>query len=75
MVLPLETRTYFVPPEVFKIAQIKVHQGNTMPLSKTLSAVELVMDMNERQIALSVLESLRARAKDAGRSNTRMARA
>ena len=48
-----------VPPEVFKIAQINVHQGNTIPLSKTLSAVELVMDMNERQIALSVLESLR----------------
>jgi hypothetical protein len=44
---------------VFKIAQINVHQGNTIPLSKTLSAVELVMDMNERQIALSVLESLR----------------
>ena len=59
MVLPLETRTYLVPPEVFKIAQINVHQGNTIPLSKTLSAVELVMDMNQRQIALSVLESLR----------------
>jgi hypothetical protein len=44
---------------VFKIAQINVHQGNTIPLSKTLSAVELVMDMNQRQIALSVLESLR----------------
>jgi hypothetical protein len=29
------------------------------PLSKTLFAVERVMDMNERQIALSVLESLR----------------
>jgi hypothetical protein len=32
---------------------------STMPLSKTLFAVEFVMDMTERQIALSVLESLR----------------
>jgi hypothetical protein len=31
----------------------------TYPLSKMLFAVELVMDINERQIALSVLESLR----------------
>ena len=48
-----------VPPEVFKIAQINVHQGNTISLSKKLFAVELVMEMNKRQIALSVLESLR----------------
>jgi hypothetical protein len=36
MVLPLETRTYLVPPEVFKIAQINVHQGNTIPLSNVV---------------------------------------
>ena len=46
---------------MFKIAQINVHQGNTIPLSKTLFAVErYLMDTNEKQIALSVLKSLRA---------------
>jgi hypothetical protein len=46
---------------MFKIAQINVHQGNTIPLSKTLFAVErYLMDTDEKQIALSVLESLRA---------------
>jgi hypothetical protein len=45
---------------MLKIAQINVHQGNIIPLSKTLFAVERVMDTNEKQIALSVLESLRA---------------
>jgi hypothetical protein len=44
---------------VVKIAQIHVHPGNTMPSSTTLFAVGPIMDMNERQIALSVLESLR----------------
>jgi hypothetical protein len=44
---------------VVKIAQIHAHQGNTIPSSKTLFAVGPIMDMNERQIALSVLESLR----------------
>src|ERR1700687_4080214 len=39
MVLPLETRTYLVPPEVFKIAQINVHQGNTIPLSNVQNVV------------------------------------
>jgi hypothetical protein len=44
-----------------EIAQINVHQGNTIALSKTLFAVErYLMDTNEKQIALSVLESLRA---------------
>ena len=38
-----------------------MHQGNTIPLSETLSAVDrYLMDTNEKQIALSVLESLRA---------------
>jgi hypothetical protein len=36
-----------------------VHPGNTIPSSTTLFAVGPIMDMNERQIALSVLESLR----------------
>jgi hypothetical protein len=36
-----------------------LHQGNTIPSSKTLFAVGPIMDMNERQIALSLLESLR----------------
>jgi len=46
---------------VSKIAQISVHEGTTIPLSKKLSAVERVsMNTNERQIALSVLEGLRA---------------
>ena len=51
---------------MFRIAQIKcskldknVPQKVPVPLTKTLLAVERVMDMNERQIALSVLESLR----------------
>jgi hypothetical protein len=48
-------------PEMVEIAQINVHQGNTIALSKTLFAVErYLMDTNEKQIALSVLESLRA---------------
>ena len=48
-------------PPVSKIAQISVHEGTTIPLSKKLSAVERVsMNTNERQIALSVLEGLRA---------------
>jgi hypothetical protein len=45
---------------VVKTAQIKVHQGSTVPLSEVLFAVEHVMDTNEKQVALSVLESLRA---------------
>ena len=46
---------------MFKTAQIKVHQGSRIPLSKTLFAVErYLMDTNEKQIALSVLEGLRA---------------
>src|ERR1700737_4349636 len=51
---------------MFRIAQIKcskldknVPQKVPVPLTKTLLAVERVMDMNERQNALSVLESLR----------------
>ncbi len=59
MVLPLETRTYLVPPEMFEIAQFNVHHGSSIPLYEVLFAVGGVMDMNERQIALSVLESLR----------------
>ena len=49
----------YPPPQVFQTAQIKVHQGSTILLSKTLFAVELSMDMNQRQIALSLLETLR----------------
>jgi hypothetical protein len=33
---------------------------STVPLSKTLFAVEYVLNTNEKQIALSILESLRA---------------
>jgi hypothetical protein len=44
---------------MIKIAQINVHQGSTVLLPKMLFAVGCVMDTNTRQIALSVLESLR----------------
>ncbi len=47
------------PAQVIKIAQIQGHQGSTVALSKMLFAVERVMGVNQRQIALSVLESLR----------------
>jgi hypothetical protein len=47
-------------PKVVTIAQISLHQGTTMPSSKMLSAVERVpMNMNEKQLALSILEALR----------------
>ena len=42
-----------------KIAQIKVQSRKYHESSETLFAVGSIMDMNERQIALSVLESLR----------------
>jgi hypothetical protein len=42
-----------------KIAQFMVHELRTLQSFGVLFAVELVMDTNERQIALSVLEGLR----------------
>jgi hypothetical protein len=44
---------------VIKIAQFKVHRHGTVQSLEVLFAVELAMDINERQIALSVLENLR----------------
>jgi hypothetical protein len=41
------------------IAQIKGHQGNTIPVVENVVRSGAVMDISERQIALSVLESLR----------------
>jgi hypothetical protein len=49
----------YPPPLLFKIAQLDGHQEATIELSEMLFAVGPIMDMNERQIALSVLESLR----------------
>jgi hypothetical protein len=43
---------------VFTVAQNVLR--STVPLTKTLFAVEYVMNTNEKQIALSILESLRA---------------
>jgi hypothetical protein len=45
-------------PKVVTIAQISVHRRTSMALSKMLFA-GVVMDTNQRQIALSVLEALR----------------
>jgi len=50
---------------MFAIAQTRCSQlyrmflRSTVPLSKTLFAVEYVLNTNEKQIALSILESLR----------------
>ena len=44
---------------MIKIAQFKVHRHGTVQSLEVLFAVELAMDINERQIALSVLENLR----------------
>jgi hypothetical protein len=44
---------------VVTIAQFKVHRHGTVQSIEVLFAVELAMDINERQIALSVLENLR----------------
>ena len=44
---------------MFEIAQFNAHHGSSIPLYEVLFAVGGVMDMNERQIALAVLESLK----------------
>jgi hypothetical protein len=44
---------------MIRIAQFMVHPLRTLQSFGMLFAVELVMDTNERQIALSVLEGLR----------------
>jgi hypothetical protein len=44
---------------VVTIAQFKVHRHGTVQSIEVLFVVELAMDINERQIALSVLENLR----------------
>jgi hypothetical protein len=49
----------FPPPYCSKLHSLMEHQKATIELSKMLFAVGPIMDMNERQIALSVLESLR----------------
>jgi hypothetical protein len=44
---------------VAKIAQIKVHEEGQTAVGNVVRSGVCLMDMNERQIALSVLESLR----------------
>ena len=44
---------------MFKIAQITVQQGKYPTLVQPFSALGVIMDINQRQIALSLLEGLR----------------